>query len=57
MGRDIKRCLYDGSIDEVKALLDGLGQVASRALATVVFLGLRLGKPLFLKGEAGGGKT
>ena len=44
-------------IGEVKALLDGQGQVASRALATVVFLVLRLGKPLFLEGEAGVGKT
>jgi MoxR-like ATPase len=29
----------------------------SRALATVVFLALRLGRPLFLEGEAGTGKT
>ncbi|WP_369802506.1 AAA family ATPase [Pseudorhodobacter sp. MZDSW-24AT] len=33
------------------------GYVASRALATVVFLSLRLGRPLFLEGEAGVGKT
>ncbi len=46
-----------GSIDAVEALLEGQGYVASRALATVVFLGLRLGKPLFLEGEAGVGKT
>jgi MoxR-like ATPase len=31
--------------------------VADRALATVVFLGLRMGRPLFLEGEAGVGKT
>ncbi|WP_370654125.1 AAA family ATPase [Pseudotabrizicola sp.] len=33
------------------------GYVASRALATVVFLSLKLGRPLFLEGEAGVGKT
>jgi MoxR-like ATPase len=31
--------------------------VADRALATVVFLGLRMGRPIFLEGEAGVGKT
>jgi len=31
--------------------------VAARSLACVVFLALRLGKPLFLEGEAGVGKT
>nr|WP_194245501.1 MoxR family ATPase [Tabrizicola sp. SY72] len=33
------------------------GYVAARSLACVVFLALRLGKPLFLEGEAGVGKT
>ncbi len=45
------------SIDEVEALLAEQGYVASRALAVVVFLALKLGKPLFLEGEAGVGKT
>ena len=45
------------SIDAVETLLAGQGYVSSRALATVVFLSLRLGKPLFLEGEAGVGKT
>ena len=31
--------------------------VGDRALATVIFLSLRLGRPLFLEGEAGVGKT
>ena len=44
-----------GSIDAVEALLEGQGYVAARSLATVVFLSLRLGKPLFLEGEAGVG--
>src|SRR5437762_5727990 len=34
-----------------------LGYVADRALGTVVFLALRMGRPLFLEGEAGVGKT
>lgn len=45
------------SIDAVEALLAKNGYVTSRALATVVFLALRLGRPLFLEGEAGVGKT
>jgi MoxR-like ATPase len=45
------------SIDAVQALLAGQGYVCGRALATVVFLALRLGRPLFLEGEAGVGKT
>ena len=46
-----------GSIDEVERLLAGQGYVAARSLAVVVFLALKLGKPLFLEGEAGVGKT
>ena len=38
-------------------MLAGQDYVASRALATVVFLSLKLGRPLFLEGEAGVGKT
>jgi MoxR-like ATPase len=45
------------SIDATQALLAGTGYVAGRDLATVVFLALRLGRPLFLEGEAGVGKT
>lgn len=45
------------SIETVEAgLLENL-YVAKRDLATVVFLALKLGKPLFLEGEAGVGKT
>ncbi|TAG28300.1 MAG: MoxR family ATPase [Rhodobacterales bacterium] len=44
-------------IDGIETLLAGQGYVASRALATVVFLALKLGRPLFLEGEAGTGKT
>lgn len=45
------------SIDAVQDFLGGQGYVCGRALATVVFLALRLGRPLFLEGEAGVGKT
>jgi MoxR-like ATPase len=45
------------SIDETLALLTGAHYVAERPLATVVFLSLRLGRPLLLEGEAGVGKT
>ncbi len=39
------------------ALLDRHDYVADRRLATSVFLALKLGRPLFLEGEAGVGKT
>jgi MoxR-like ATPase len=45
------------SIDETLALLKSASYVADRSLATVLFLSLRLGRPLFLEGEAGVGKT
>ena len=45
------------SIDDVSSLLARFGYVADRALATTLFLSLKLGKPLFLEGEAGVGKT
>ncbi len=45
------------TIDAVQAMLGEQGYVCDRALGTVVFLSLRLGRPLFLEGEAGVGKT
>ncbi len=45
------------SIDQTRELLGGTGYLCGRGLATVVFLSLKLGKPLFLEGEAGVGKT
>lgn len=45
------------SIDAVQTMLAGQNYICGRALATVVFLALRLGRPLFLEGEAGVGKT
>jgi MoxR-like ATPase len=45
------------SVDEVQALLVRGNYVADRALATALYLALKLGRPLFLEGEAGVGKT
>ncbi len=46
--------------DSIEGTLDLLAKanyVADRSLATVLFLALRMGRPLFLEGEAGVGKT
>jgi MoxR-like ATPase len=45
------------SIDELQAALRGQLYIADRGLATSIFLALKLGRPLFLEGEAGVGKT
>src|SRR4030081_2045313 len=45
------------SIGETLALLAGADYLADRSLATVLFLALKMGRPLFLEGEAGVGKT
>ena len=46
-----------GSIDDTLTLLSSGNYVGGRSLATAVFLALRMGRPLFLEGEAGVGKT
>lgn len=45
------------SIDDTSTMLNQADYVCSRALATSTFLALKLGRPLFLEGEAGVGKT
>src|SRR3954470_19851178 len=45
------------TIDETLSLLATADYVAERSLATAVFLALRMGRPLFMEGEAGVGKT
>jgi MoxR-like ATPase len=45
------------SIDATAELLKSADYVADRSLATVLFLALKMGRPLFLEGEAGVGKT
>jgi MoxR-like ATPase len=45
------------SVDGMLELLTSRGYLAERSLATVTYLSLRMGRPLFLEGEAGVGKT
>src|SRR5690349_17376663 len=45
------------SIDATLDLLAAADYLADRSLATVLFLSLKMGRPLFLEGEAGVGKT
>src|SRR5258706_9044990 len=45
------------SVDAMLELLSSRGYLAERSLATVAYLSLRMGRPLFLEGEAGVGKT
>ena len=45
------------SIDAVLQALEGGRYIGDRALATVLYLGGALGKPILLEGEAGVGKT
>lgn len=45
------------TIDAVQEQLGQQGYICGRALATVVFLAQTLGRPVFLEGEAGTGKT
>jgi len=45
------------SVDETLQLLAGGDYVADRGLATSLYLSFALGRPLFLEGEAGVGKT
>ena len=49
--------LLPATIEATLELLRSAGYIAGRDLATVVFLALRMGRPLFLEGEAGVGKT
>jgi MoxR-like ATPase len=45
------------SIDATLKLLGEADYLADRSLATVLFLALKMGRPIFLEGEAGVGKT
>ncbi|MEC8289678.1 MAG: MoxR family ATPase, partial [Pseudomonadota bacterium] len=45
------------SVDSVVGMLADGNYVADRSLSTALFLALKLGRPLFLEGEAGVGKT
>lgn len=45
------------SIEQTLAMLHSGGYVADRPLATVLYLSLKMKRPIFLEGEAGVGKT
>ncbi len=48
------------ALDSIEGIIESFRErdyVCDRSLATAVFLGLRLGRPLLLEGEAGVGKT
>ena len=45
------------SIDATLKLLAGANYLADRSLSTVLFLALKMGRPIFFEGEAGVGKT
>ncbi len=51
------RAPLPSSVDETLSLLARGHYVGERNLATVLYLALKLGRPLFLEGEAGVGKT
>jgi MoxR-like ATPase len=48
---------FPASVDAMLDLLKARGYFAERSLATVTYLSLKMGRPLFLEGEAGVGKT
>jgi MoxR-like ATPase len=45
------------SIEELQAIMEGGKYITDRATATVLFLSLKIGKPILVEGEAGVGKT
>lgn len=53
----LARLALPGSVDEVIEWLARQDYVCDRRLATVIFLSLKLRRPLFLEGEPGVGKT
>src|SRR4051795_11770666 len=57
MKQEQKSSSLPASIDATLDLLAAGHYLAERSLATVLFLALRMGRPLFLEGEAGVGKT
>ncbi|HTS42635.1 MAG TPA: MoxR family ATPase [Xanthobacteraceae bacterium] len=54
--KELPKALPD-SIEATLELLASADYLADRSLATVLFLALKMGRPIFLEGEAGVGKT
>src|ERR687889_1530264 len=57
MNKAVQARKAPASIDDTLKLLGEANYLADRSLATVLFLALRMGRPIFLEGEAGVGKT
>ena len=57
MSPSLNRIPLPTTIDATLKLLQTAGYIGERSLATVLFLALKMGRPLFLEGEAGVGKT
>jgi len=53
----LSRMLFRGSVQDLQQRLAAEQYVADHGLAVSIFLAMRLGRPLFLEGEAGVGKT
>ncbi len=53
----MSKALEMTTVDVVQQHLHEQNYIAERSLATAIYLALRMGKPLFLEGEAGVGKT
>ncbi len=53
----VRLLLMHNSIETTLAALEAHGYIAERSLGTAVFLAQKLGRPLFLEGEPGVGKT
>src|SRR6056300_1649372 len=51
------KMVHFSTIDDMQSALHAQGYVSHRALTTVLFLSLKLGRPMLLEGEAGVGKT
>ena len=45
------------SVDELQTALNGQDYIAERGLSVAIYLALKTGKPLFVEGDAGVGKT
>src|SRR6476646_10187691 len=55
--KDLGMTALPASIDATLSLLAKADYIADRSLATVLYLALKMRRPLFVEGEAGVGKT
>ena len=57
MGYDMTMISPPTSIDAMQDLLRSGDYIPDRSLSTVLFLAIKMGRPILLEGEAGVGKT